>query len=196
MLENVICCHHKALFPLLWTHWGWDKMAAILQTIFLKCFSMTIVVTLFQFTSHWNRPPKVHLKIKTCICLDNGLALKRRQAIIGIKDGRLYWFICVTRPQWVYAIVMVIIYIIVIAIAIFLMIFLYSCTQITLCVYFNRHIANDYTDTYSTQALCCSHWSWPMMANLTQWTWLPVSALPAPHRPWSRDWPKPKSKPR
>ena len=44
------------------THWGWNKMAAIMQTTFLNLF-LSVKMFLFWLKLHWNLFPKVQLTI-------------------------------------------------------------------------------------------------------------------------------------
>ena len=72
------------------THWGWERIATILQMAFSNEFS-------------WMKMHGFHLilhclflwsKLTTSsIGLDNGLVLTRRQAIIWTSDGLVYWHI-------------------------------------------------------------------------------------------------------
>ena len=76
----------SALFPYLaLTHWGRDKMDAILQTIFWgdfpewKCLNSDWnFIEVCYYGSNWQY---------SSIGLDNGLAQSRRQAIIRTNDG-------------------------------------------------------------------------------------------------------------
>ena len=45
------------------THWSWDEMAAILQTLFSNAFSCRKIAA-FCFKFHWNLSPKVRLTIR------------------------------------------------------------------------------------------------------------------------------------
>ena len=71
------------------THWGWDKMASILQTTLLNIFFKWKYMN-FQLSFDWS----LFLNIQLTICSDNGLAPIRRQAIIWSNDGLVYWCIC------------------------------------------------------------------------------------------------------
>ena len=72
------------------THWGPDKMVAILQTTFSNTFSwmemfwFPLIFQVYSEGSNWQY---------ISIGLDNGLAPNRRQAIIWTNDGLIYWCI-------------------------------------------------------------------------------------------------------
>ena len=77
--------------------WGWDKLAAIWQTIFSNAFNCTKIVFWFKF--HWHLFPMVQLTISN-IGLDNGLVPDRRQAMIWTNDDPDYWraYLCHSAP--------------------------------------------------------------------------------------------------
>ena len=81
---EVIYLIWQSLFPgaNLLTHWGWDKMAAILQKTFSNAFfqgkSVYFVFSNEQYPNTGS---------------DNGLAPARWQAIIWTNDGLVYWCI-------------------------------------------------------------------------------------------------------
>ena len=85
------------------THWGWDKMAAILQMTLSNAFSWMKIYE-FCLRFHWNLFPRFEWTIfhPSIVGSDYGLASTRRQAIIWKKMMvSLQMDICVTRPQWV-----------------------------------------------------------------------------------------------
>ena len=71
------------------SHWGWDKTDAILQTTFE-----------FQIRFHWKYSLWSSWQC-TSIGLDNGLAPNTRQVIIWLNDDPVHRRICVIQPQWV-----------------------------------------------------------------------------------------------
>ena len=67
------------------THWGKNKMDETLQTTFSKAFFFLMKnVSWLRF--HWNLFPRVQITL-VHIGSDNGLALVRRQTIIGISGA-------------------------------------------------------------------------------------------------------------
>ena len=81
-------------------HWGWGKMADILQTTLSRA-SSSMKVDLFWLKFHWSLFLMVQLK-STSISTDNGFMVSRykRQTIIWTNgDLILVTHICVTR-QW------------------------------------------------------------------------------------------------
>ena len=65
------------LLSQLLSHWGWDNMADIFQTIISNAFSR---MKTFEFWKQWY-----------CIGSDNGLTPNRRQAIIRTNGELDYW---------------------------------------------------------------------------------------------------------
>ena len=59
------------------THWGRDKMAAVLQMTFSNAFTLT----------HWGRVTHICVSKLIIISSDNGLSPGRRQAIIWTNAG-------------------------------------------------------------------------------------------------------------
>ena len=66
------------------THWGWDKTAAISQMTFSSAFLLMITFELQTQTQN------ILYFFYDSIGSDNGLALIRRQAVIGTNDGKFY----------------------------------------------------------------------------------------------------------
>ena len=72
------------------THWGQDKMAAILQTTYSYSY---IVLKVWCFDpDYWNLFPRNQVTIFEH-CLNNGLTPTRRQAFILANDDVIYWCI-------------------------------------------------------------------------------------------------------
>ena len=69
------------------SHWGRDKIVAILQTSFSNAFSW---IKMFGFKFHWSFYHRVQLIISRH-GLDNGLMTIRCQAIILTNSGLVYW---------------------------------------------------------------------------------------------------------
>ena len=67
------------------THWGWDKMAAISQTIFSNAFSWMEMYE-FRLVFHWGLFLGSNWQYSN-IGSDNGLAVTRRQVITWTNDG-------------------------------------------------------------------------------------------------------------
>ena len=70
------------------SHWGQDKMDAILQPTFWTAFSW-MRINKFQLNFHWS----LFLKVQqySSIGWDNDMALTWRQAIIWINDALVNW---------------------------------------------------------------------------------------------------------
>ena len=79
------------------THWGWDKMATISQTILSIAFSWNKILE-FSFKFHWNLFPRLQSMI-----FHHWFRYAWRR--IGDKPWSepmvAYVSTCVTRPQWV-----------------------------------------------------------------------------------------------
>ena len=86
---------------MFFTHWGWDKMAALFHTTFSNAFS-SMEVHKFWLRFHWSLFPKSNYQYCS-IGSNNGLAPSRRQAIIWTNGG----YICVNLLQWVRALLVV-----------------------------------------------------------------------------------------
>ena len=71
------------------SHWGRDKIVAILQSSFSNAFSW-IKMFGFGFKFHWSFYHRVQLTISRH-GLDNGLMTIRCQAIILTNSGLVYW---------------------------------------------------------------------------------------------------------
>ena len=71
------------------THWGWDKMAAILQKSFSNSFSHLKIVFNFKFQIC----SQGSSELLAIIGSNNGLSPTRRQAIIWTNDDLVYWCI-------------------------------------------------------------------------------------------------------
>ena len=80
---------HLMTFSVL-THWGQDKMAAILQRTFWYAFWGHNISVLW-FTFNWNLFQGSYQNAN--IGWDNGFMLKGQQAIIWINDCLVYWCI-------------------------------------------------------------------------------------------------------
>ena len=101
ILWNKACWHgyHLGDLSFLSTHLHLDKMAAFSQTIFSDAFSW-MKSFVFWLKFHWSLFLRVQLT-NPSIGLDNGLAPKRRQAIIWTNAVLIHWHICATRGGWV-----------------------------------------------------------------------------------------------
>ena len=94
---------HKTVFffrmeYIYWlTHWGCDKMAAILQTAFWNIFSIMKIYE-FQLKFHWNLFPRVQLAAWVLIMVWPQTGKKPLSATMKA------WFTdtskCVSSPQW------------------------------------------------------------------------------------------------
>ena len=74
------------------SHWGWDKIAAILQTEFSNKFSSILIQISFKIVFMVPSDSKLALlQIMACA--------EQQHVIIWTNDGYFHW--CVTRHQWV-----------------------------------------------------------------------------------------------
>ena len=71
------------------THWGWHKLIDVFQTIFSTAFSWKKIYV-FGLRFHWILLLRSQLTISQH-WLDNGLAPKKRPAIIWTNGGIVYW---------------------------------------------------------------------------------------------------------
>ena len=93
----VLCCD---LVPVHLTQWGWDKMAAILQTTFSNAFSwMKITISLLEF--HWNMFPGVQLSICHHWFRWWLGAKKVTGHYLNQWQPSILMHIWVTQPQWI-----------------------------------------------------------------------------------------------
>ena len=92
---------HQSLFPKgKLTHWGQEKMAAILQTIFWNAYCFMGIV-IFWWKFHWRFISRVLSTISQHLC-SQWLGIK----LITSHYLNQWWpillmHICITRPQWV-----------------------------------------------------------------------------------------------
>ena len=82
------------------THWGWDKMAAMSQTTFSNTFSlMKFILFLIEF--HWNMFPGVELTLCQHWFRWWLGAEQATSHYLNQCWHNLLTHICITRPQWV-----------------------------------------------------------------------------------------------